>query len=61
MALHAYLSYRLRMATEPKFLLETESQELHLPPKLNSLMMQMLPVTPERPSTRVPLKVGRVN
>jgi hypothetical protein len=49
----SFLRYTLRVASEPQSLLEAESQRLRLTPKLKSLIIQLLPVTPERHSTPV--------
>ena len=57
----SFLRYKLRVAAQPQSLLQTESQQLHLTPKLKSLIIQMLPVTPERHSTPVQFKLGTVN
>jgi hypothetical protein len=57
----SYLRYKLKTASEPRSMLESESRQLHLTPKFKSLIIQLLPVTPERHPTRVQLKSGTVN
>jgi Family of unknown function (DUF5519) len=49
----SYLRHKMKTASEPRSLLENESQRLRLTPKLKSLIIQLLPVTPERHSTPV--------
>jgi hypothetical protein len=56
----SYLRHRLKATSEPQRLLESESQNLHLTPALKSLMMQLLPVTSERTSSRAQINAGTV-
>jgi hypothetical protein len=57
----SFLRYKLRVASEPQSLLEAESRQLHLTPKLKSLIIQLLPVTPERYSTLAQFKLATVS
>src|SRR3989454_12454580 len=47
----SYLRYRLKTATDPRRLLENETEELHLSPQFKSLLEHFVPKTANHVST----------
>ena len=49
----SYIRYSLKTATDPRGMLEQESEELHLNPQFRSLLERFVPKTANRPATKL--------